>query len=125
MEQFNRSLNPLAGLARIAVDRGETAQAIQIAEQIWTHLQSHTLDRTIEGCRVYLTCYRILKAADDPRADWVLQTVWDQLQRRAATLDDPEWRRRFWQVSEHAAVRTAVTERKSSGSSIDPQQSAI
>ncbi|MBX3000204.1 MAG: AAA family ATPase [Caldilineaceae bacterium] len=109
MEQFNRSMAPLAGLARIAMDRGDAAQAIQIADQIHTHLQSHRLDRTIEACRVHLTAIRILRAADDPRAKWVLQTAWEHLQQRAATIYDPDWLRHFWQVADHRAVVEAVS----------------
>lgn len=109
MAQFNRSMGSLSGLARISIDQGDTEQAQKLVDQICTHLQTHPLDRTIEGCRVYLATYRVLRALNDPRAGMILHTVWDQLQRRAASIDDPVWLRHFWQVTEHAAVHTIAT----------------
>jgi hypothetical protein len=40
----------------------------------------------------HLTCYHVLKAIDDPRAEAILTTVYNQLQAGAAKIADDEMR---------------------------------
>jgi DNA-binding SARP family transcriptional activator len=98
MEQANRRLEPLAGLARVALLQGDLAQGQRIVEVILTHLQSHTLDRTEDAFRVYHTCYHLLRATGDGRAHAMLHTAYEQLQTRALTIADPAARRHFWEA---------------------------
>jgi hypothetical protein len=48
-----------------------------------------------EPLRVYLTCYRVLQANDDPRADTILEEGYRFLQERATKISDEEERRSF------------------------------
>ncbi len=98
LEQYNRHLEPMAGLADVALQRSEPAEALAIVEAILEHVETNTLDRTEEGLQVYRTCYRVLRANRDSRAQSILATMYDQLQARAATIDDPEQRRLFWEA---------------------------
>lgn len=109
MQQDNRRMEPLAGLAQVALAQGDIQQAQRLSEEILAHLKTHTLDRTAETFQVYLTCYHVLDAQGDPRAQEMLCTAYDQLQTRAATIEDPEAQRLFWEVMPgHQQVRQAM-----------------
>jgi len=109
MRQINRSMEPLAGLAQIALQQGKQAEALQLVEQILQRLATHTMERTEEGLRVYRACYQVLGAQGDPRTNGILQTMYDQLQARAATIDDTEERRMFWEAMPgHREIRHAI-----------------
>jgi hypothetical protein len=74
-------------------------------EEILTHLKSNTLDSTDESLQVYLTCYRVLRAAQDPRAQETLGTAYALLQERAAKIGDAETRRSFLEnVAAHREI---------------------
>ncbi len=46
------------------------------------------MNGTNEPLRIYLTCYRVLRANCDARVDEVLNTGYRLLQERAAKIDD-------------------------------------
>jgi adenylate cyclase len=84
-----------AGLARVSLAQGDTTQALDRVEEILSHLQTGNLYGTDEPIRIYLTCYRVLRANQDPRAEEILETAHDLLQERAAKIDDEKLRRSF------------------------------
>jgi len=86
---------PLAGLARICLAQGDLAQAQAHVEEILDYLEIDNLDGVWEPTLVYLTCYRVLQANDDPRADDILEQGYQFLQERAAKISDGEERRSF------------------------------
>jgi hypothetical protein len=64
-----------------------------------------TLDGTDEPLRVYLTCYRVLSASQDPRAGEVLDAAYRLLQERATHIDDEDLRRSFLEnVAAHREI---------------------
>lgn len=93
----------LAGRARISLAQGDLPQALAQVEQILSYVESNTpstgsghgLDGTDEPFRVYLTCYGVLRANQDPRAGDILSTAHRLLQERAARISDEELRRSF------------------------------
>jgi predicted ATPase/DNA-binding SARP family transcriptional activator len=86
--QHNLALESLAGLARVSLAQRELAQAQAQVEQILDHLQTGDLRGAEEPFRVYLTCYRVLCATGDPRAQAVLDTAHRLLQEWAARISD-------------------------------------
>jgi tetratricopeptide (TPR) repeat protein len=110
--QDNHTMMPFAGLAEIALRQGEPAQAQHWIELILTHLQTRQLDCTDEELYVYMTGYRVLRAAQDPRSAHLLQLAYQQLQTRAATLDDDHERRLFWSAPPHAEVLIEVKQKR-------------
>jgi adenylate cyclase len=88
IDQPHLTTEPLAGLARVAMIQGDFAQARAYVEEILAHLESGSLDGTDEPFRVYLTCYRVLHANQDPRAEEILMTAHSLLQERAAKIED-------------------------------------
>jgi tetratricopeptide (TPR) repeat protein len=95
LEQPHLATEPLAGLARISLAQGDLPQAQNHVEEILRHLETGALDGTDEPFRVYLTCYQVLHASGDPRAQEILTTVYNLLQEQAAKITDEELHRSF------------------------------
>jgi len=76
-------MEPLAGLARVALIEGNWGAAHAHIAPILQHLARSTLDGTEEPQLVYLTCYRVLQACQDPRVSEILHTAYTLLQERA------------------------------------------
>ena len=91
----NMRLDAAAGLARLEEARGETTLALQHVAALLEHLSSGSVDGALEPMRVYLTCYRILAAHDDPRAAEILKEGYRVLTGRAASIDDPALRHSY------------------------------
>ncbi len=89
-------LDPLAGLARISLKQGEILQAKHQITEILAYLNEHPmLDGTIEPLRIYFTCYQVLQANQDPRAEEILQSAYRVLQQRAEKISNEEMRNIF------------------------------
>ena len=111
--QPNLAMEPLAGLARVFLAQGNLAQAQARVEEVLSHLKSrtpstgsgHSLDGTAEPFRVHLTCYRVLRANQDSRAQEVLTTAHTLLQEQAVRIDEKELRRSFLEnVAAHREI---------------------
>jgi adenylate cyclase len=85
------AMESLAGLARIALTEGHPAQALAYVEEIVAQLADETFS-TAGMAEAYLTCYRVLQANDDSRAEAMLTTVYNQLQARAIKIADNNMR---------------------------------
>ena len=83
---------PKAGLATIALQDGDLDEALEHVEQIVDFLKDNTLDGTDEPMRIYLTCYQVLQAANDPRADEILTQAHTVLMERANKITDDAMR---------------------------------
>jgi tetratricopeptide (TPR) repeat protein len=95
----------LAALARISLAKGDLARAQTHVDEILVYLENNSLAGTDEPFRVHLTCYRVLHANQDPRAQEVLITAHRLLQERATKIDDDERRRLFLEnVASHREI---------------------
>jgi DNA-binding SARP family transcriptional activator len=89
-------MDALAGLASVRLVAGETAQAMGHVEEILAYLQSGILEGWVdEPFQVYLSCYRVLQVAGDPRAVRVLEEGYQFLQEIAGKMTDDDLRRSF------------------------------
>nr|WP_316644160.1 adenylate/guanylate cyclase domain-containing protein [uncultured Roseateles sp.] len=89
-------LDPVSGLARVALAQGRVAEALQQAELILAHLAGGgSLDGTEEPLLLPLTCYQVLLAAGDGRAAQVLVAAHAELQAQAARISDARVREGF------------------------------
>ncbi len=95
LEQGWLATLPLAGMADISLAQGDLAQAQSLVEEILTTLEAHHKSSRSLNCRVYLTCYRVLRANRDPRATTVLGTAYTLLQEEAAKIEDEALRESF------------------------------
>jgi tetratricopeptide (TPR) repeat protein len=104
-------LHGLAGLARLALLQQQLAAALPYVEELLRYLRDAPLDLRLNPQLIYLICYRVLRAAGDPRAKDILTTAYQRLQAQAANIADETLRRSFLEnVAEH---RELAADRKS------------
>jgi predicted ATPase/DNA-binding SARP family transcriptional activator/Tfp pilus assembly protein PilF len=89
------AMEPLAGLAQVALVQGDLELAQECAEEIWDHLQTGTLAGTVSPFQVYLTTYLVLKQSGDSRAGQVLEAAHEDLLERSARIADTEMQHSF------------------------------
>jgi DNA-binding SARP family transcriptional activator/class 3 adenylate cyclase/tetratricopeptide (TPR) repeat protein len=114
----NGAMICLAALARISLTQGNLAAAQDHVEEILSYLETGSLNLGYFPLRIYLTCYRVLRANGDPRADDVLQMAHTLLQELAAKISNEGERRSFLEnveehreiVREYARVASGVVE---------------
>jgi len=111
LNQYWRVSAALAALARMAMVRRDLAQAQAHVDVILNYLENDTLEGVPRPLLVYLTCYRVLRASDDPRAEDILEEAYRFLQERAAKISDEEERRSYLEnVAANREVTSAYTE---------------
>ena len=104
--ELNMAMEPLSGLARVALAQEDLSQAQVHVEEVLSHLESGTLEGTYEPFRVYLTCHQVLSAMQDARAGGIIVSANRLLQERAAKIEDEETRRSFLEnVAEHRQIQ--------------------
>jgi DNA-binding SARP family transcriptional activator/predicted ATPase len=92
--QINLSMEPLAGLARVALAQDDLAQAEALVAKI-PLVDANAMHGIGEVFWVYQTCHCVFAAAQDPRAQDVLVTACALLQERAAKIPGEETRHSF------------------------------
>ncbi len=96
LDQPVLATEPSAGLARVALEQNNLHAAQSQIASILTHLDSGgSLDGTDEPLRVYLTCYLVLQAAKDKRANPILELARNLLLVRADNIKDEATRITF------------------------------
>ena len=95
LDQILPALDALAGLARLALVQNNLEEAGDRVGEIMEYLEDHSSDGADEPFLVYLTCYRVLKALEDPRAWNLLQDAYHKLQAQAEQIHDDALRRSF------------------------------
>ena len=106
LDGSHMALEPMAGLAAVALAQGDTATAVSQVESILARLAAGaSLDGTNEPLRVRLSCYEALHAVHDPRAAEVLRLAHAELQQRADKISDARIRNEFLRgVPYHRAI---------------------
>jgi len=89
------AVESMAGLARTFLAQGDLSQALSWIEEILDLIQADSWEEGEDPFEVYLTCFRVLQAHDDPRAGPFLRQAYDLLQARATRISDPEMRQAF------------------------------
>jgi tetratricopeptide (TPR) repeat protein len=108
LAEHSLAMETLAGLARVSLAQNDLARAQTHVEEILSFLEDNTLDCAEEPFWAYLTCYRVLHANQDARAQVLLTTAHSLLQDLAAKIDDEALRRSF--LENVAAHREIVRE---------------
>lgn len=97
-----QALDPVSGLARVALAGGRLGEALAHVEPLLAHLAAGgSFDGAEEPLLLPLTCYQVLRAAGDPRAAGVLATAMAELQAQAARIGDARARRGFLEQVPH------------------------
>jgi tetratricopeptide (TPR) repeat protein len=95
-----------AGLAALAQQQGDRQRAVGLVEAVLAQLAAQPISGQDEPFFLYLTCYQVLAAAQDPRAPMILQQGYTLLQRYAEQITDERLRQSFLEnVPVHRALR--------------------
>lgn len=86
LEQEHTAMEPLSGLARVALAKQDMDKAREHVEAVLAHLATRSADGLDEPVRVYLTCYQVLQALNDPRAPQILTQARDFMHARLAAI---------------------------------------
>lgn len=105
-----------AGLARVALARGDIADAMTAVEGLLAHVAG---GGTLAGAQIpnliWLSCYQVLASAGDSRAADVLERAHCGVQARAGAITDPTLRHSFLtQIPEHREIVGAWAEYQAS-----------
>lgn len=109
--QQTQALEPLAGLARVALAQGQLRQAKAYIDELAPQLTYQTYAGIVELIRIYLTCYQVLTAVHDARAAKFLTMGYTILQERSAKIEGEELRRSYLQIAVHAELCRLYEER--------------
>lgn len=102
------AIEAIAGLARVALAQEDLPQACEYAEEMIHYLDGGSLDGMEEPLWIHLTCYRVLHAAHDPRANDILTAAYTLLQDRASRIADEAAQHMFLDnVPHHRALVAA------------------
>jgi tetratricopeptide (TPR) repeat protein len=85
----------LAGLARLHLTKGDLTQASAFVEDILSHPKADNIEGLDEPFLIFLICYRVLRASNDPRAQSILEKAYNLLQERVASITDEALRRSY------------------------------
>jgi tetratricopeptide (TPR) repeat protein len=98
-----------AGLARLALARGDHAGALHALDGVLAQLaDGGSLDGTEARQRIRLTCHQALAATGDPRAFAILAEAHADMQRQAQGITDAALQRHFLHdVPEHRGIAAA------------------
>jgi predicted ATPase len=98
-----------AGLALVALAQGNLDQAQAYVAEILAYREDNPQFKgAFEPFRVFLACYQVLKAAQDPRAQELLTSACALLDERAAKIQDEARRRSFLEnVAAHREILAA------------------
>ncbi|MBV7339570.1 tetratricopeptide repeat protein [Chloroflexi bacterium TSY] len=93
----HRVIEPLAGLAQLHQNAGETEQAMEKVNTVLETIARDGLIGVTEPFLVYLICHQVLEANGDSRATEVLFTGHQLLQNSAGFIEDEGQRRSFFE----------------------------
>ena len=112
-----RQYDAAAGLARVALARGELPQSLAPVQALIDHLAAGGTLLGTDSRPIRLTCHLALARVGDPRAAEVLADAYAELQTRAAGITDAALRDSFLnEVSEHRRIIAAWAARRPPGS---------
>ena len=93
IEMRRNALEPIGGLARVALAGGDAAGALEQVELI---LARQAADTGWDGnFALRLTCWRVLAGAADPRATELIASAGADLRAQAERIEDPQLRQSF------------------------------
>jgi len=109
----NMPSEPIAGLARVALARGDVAGAMATIAEVVAHFDGGgSADGTEDPLWIYLTCHDVLAAAGSPRGGEFLERSHRLLSERAEPLDAAERATFLGNVPSHRAIVAAWKHRE-------------
>jgi tetratricopeptide (TPR) repeat protein len=113
MKQHFRICELQACLAEVALHEGNLEEAISQIEHTLGFLTDHIPNGTDEPMRIYLSCYQVLQAANDLRAEEILIQAHTLLMERAEKITDDAMRTSYLKnVAANREIAKAFTQRE-------------
>jgi tetratricopeptide (TPR) repeat protein len=110
LEEQNAVMESLSGLAKVALEQSEILRAKELVEEVLRYIEDTPIEGTDEPLEIYITCYHVLRANQDPRADKVLATAHELLHERAARISDENMQRSFLEnIAPHREILSEWT----------------
>lgn len=108
LRQQQQAMEPLAGLAQVALARGESDAALAYSERMLPVIRSPWFAAAVEFFRVFWACYCALHANGDSRAPEVLADAYHRLTARAGQIEDEALRSAYvTRIDVHRAIADA------------------
>jgi len=108
LRQQQQAMEPLAGLAQVALARGEVDAALAYSERMLPVIRSPWFAAAVEFFRVFWACYQALAANGDSRAPEVLADAYHRLTARAGQIEDEAMRSAYvMRIDVHRAIADA------------------
>jgi len=112
LRQQQQAMEPLAGLAQVALARGEVDAALAYSERMLPVIRSPWFAAAVEFFRVFWACYQALAANGDSRAPEVLADAYHRLTARAGQIEDEAMRSAYvTRIDVHRAIADAYRAR--------------
>jgi DNA-binding SARP family transcriptional activator/Tfp pilus assembly protein PilF len=111
LDELHLAAESRAGLARVALQRGNVGAAMEQVEEILRLEKTRGFGGAIELFRIWLTCYRVLEARQDPRAGEVLAAAYERMQEQRSNIHGEDLERTFVEnVATHRELIAAYLE---------------
>lgn len=105
LSQNPQLIEARASLAQIALEMDDVATAREQIEPVLQYMSDgHTLEGTAKPFRIYLTCFSVLEALDDPQAVSLLEEARRRLNAQSSRIEDNDQRQLFCQIPEHRTI---------------------
>ena len=99
---------PIAGLARLALARGDAVLAHETIAEVVAHFDGGgSVDGTEDPLLIYLTCHDVLRAVGEARSTEFLRRAHEQLMSRVDLLGEAERETFLANVPSHRAIAAA------------------
>jgi predicted ATPase/DNA-binding SARP family transcriptional activator len=83
------------GLAGVLFESGDDVRARELVSEVMEFINDKSLQGTEHPIQIYLTCYRILHAGEDCRAESLLVRAFEQMQSIATAIEDETLQKSF------------------------------
>jgi tetratricopeptide (TPR) repeat protein len=111
LKELSPTMTVLAGLARACLAQGDIVEASRWVEEILNGIDTISIEGWDEPISIYLTCYRVLKAAGDSRAEVILERSYRLMNEWAQKISDPALKDSFLKrVPAHRMLEQAWAE---------------
>ena len=116
--ETKEAIESLAALGRTSLDLGDLEQAVECVEAVLAYIEEHGPEGFGRPVAIFLGCWQVLEAAQDPRAAQIMRRGCDVLQEVASKIEDEAARQSYLErVPENQALVKACSRAGASGHS--------
>jgi class 3 adenylate cyclase/tetratricopeptide (TPR) repeat protein len=116
LDEFNEAIGALAGLARTQLVLGDQDEAHKNVETILAHFEARGVEGLEAPEQIFLDCYQVLAAVQDPRAGDLLKRAYHFIQEVSSKIESTSMRSSYLErVPANRAILAAWTEAGATG----------